>query len=281
MNPEKLNDNADIVINETNGVKYLQFKKLLKYENIVHGYSLGTDLDFRTSYGNNNEMLVNKYKKSIESYKKMCSAIGCDYINIVKPNQKHTNCVKIVESKVLKSEPDINLPEYNNTDGLITNKSKIVLATTNADCILMLFYDPVKNVIANVHSGWRGTLQKIAEVTVKKMMTNFDCKPSNIICAIAPSIRKCHFEVKKDVKDLFQNEFDQEEFKFCIEEKIPNEKWNIDTVMINKILLLNLGLKPENILDSNMCSVCNHDLIHSYRVEKEKFALNSALISLV
>ena len=274
------NIDADVVINESNGVYYLQFKKLLEYKQIVHGYSLGIDLDFKTTNLKRNKLSPKEYEKSVECYSKMCKAIGSDYKAIVKPNQNHTNCVKIVKSKILESNPDINLPEYDDTDGLITNKRKILLATTNADCILLLFYDPVKNVIANVHSGWRGTLQKIAVVTVKKMVADFGCNPSNIICAIAPSIRKCHFEVQKDVKDLFQNEFNEKEFSTCIEEKIPNQKWTIDTVMINKILLKNLGLKPENILDSKICSMCNSNFIHSHRVEKENYALNVALIGL-
>ena len=65
-----------------------------------------------------------------------------------------------------------------------------------------------------------------------------------------------------------------------IEEKVKNEKWNIDTVLINKIVMQNLGLRPENILDSEICSVCNSDLVHSYRAEKEKYGLETALIEL-
>lgn len=65
-----------------------------------------------------------------------------------------------------------------------------------------------------------------------------------------------------------------------IEEKIPNKKWNIDTVLINQIILENEGLKKENIIDSKICSVCNSNIIHSYRVEKQGYGLNTALIEL-
>ena len=68
--------------------------------------------------------------------------------------------------------------------------------------------------------------------------------------------------------------------KDIIEEKIPDESWYIDTVLINKILLKKQGLKEENIIDSGICSVCNEDIIHSYRVEREKFGLNTAIIEL-
>ena len=73
------------------------------------------------------------------------------------------------------------------------------------------------------------------------------------------------------MKDNIKNEI--------IEEKIPNKKWNIDTVLINKIILQRAGLRPENIVDSGICSVCNSNIIHSYRVEKQGYGLNTAIIS--
>ena len=115
----------------------------------------------------------------------------------------------------------------------------------------------------------------------EKMIKEFECNPKDIICCICPSIRKCHFEVEKDVKDMFENEFkDLENLNNIIEEKIPNTKWIIDTVLINEMILEKQGLKKENIIDSGICSVCNSDLIHSYRVEKKGYGLNTALISL-
>ena len=168
------------------------------------------------------------------------------------------------------------------TDGTITNKSNIILASTSADCILLLFFDPVKKVIANTHSGWKGTIQRIAVNTVRKMVQEYGCNPKDIICCICPSIRKCHFQVRKDVEKLFRDEFkDLQEINEIIEEEIPNETWKIDTVEINKLILKNAGLKPENIIDSGLCSVCNSNLIHSYRAEKEQFGLNSAVIELL
>ena len=143
-----------------------------------------------------------------------------------------------------------------------------------------MFFDPKTKTIANVHSGWRGTLQRISEITVKKMTEEFNCDPTDIICCICPSIRKCHFEVDKDVMEMFEKEFtdlDSKEFIFKQQEK---EKWNIDTIYINNEILKKQGLKQENIIDSGICSVCNCELIHSYRAEKENFGLGVALIQL-
>ncbi len=286
--------NDRVIHIKTGEVQYLQFRKLLEYKDrINHAYSLGTNVNFRTAINGKPEVSSKQYKLAKKSYKQICKAIGSKYRNIVKPRQCHTNNILAVKNKTNIFSPDFNLEKYKKTDGLVTNKKNILLATTNADCILFLLYDPVKNVIANVHSGWKGTLKRIVVQAVNKMINEFGSKPKDIICCICPSIRKCHFEVSQDVKELFQNEFgDLEGSSYVddqgnkininlddiIEEK--QNKWNIDTVLINKVLMQNMGLIPENIIDSGICSMCNPNLIHSYRTEKEGFGLETALIEL-
>lgn len=276
--------NENVIHVEKEGIQYLQFRKLLKYSDIItHGYSLGIDKNFRTARANKQKLPEQEAKKAIKDYENLGKCIDIKLNKMVKPNQAHTDKIQIVEKHILENKPDFNLEVYDKTDGLITNKKDIALATTNADCILLLFFDPVNKVIANVHSGWRGTIQRISVKTVQKMVNKFNCKPENIICCICPSIRKCHFEVENDVKEIFEKEFKDlkiEQNNDIMEKQKDKEKWNIDTVLINKILLKQEGLKQENIIDSGICSVCNSDLIHSYRVERQGYGLATALIKI-
>ena len=289
--------NKNVLHIRDKNIEYLQFRKLLEYKDVIrHAYALGLNVGFKTTTADQKSAPMERIELAKQSYKKLCSCIESDYAHIVQANQNHTDVVKIVEEKVNRNEPDFNLTEEDIEDGLITNKKNLMLATTNADCILLLFFDPVKCVIANVHSGWKGTLQRIAVKTIQKMVKQFGSNPQDIICCICPSIRKCHFEVDKDVKDMFEKEFcDLQNGKFIdieenkekriqvndfIEEKIENTKWNIDTVLINQVLLQQEGLKPENIIDSGICSVCNSDIIHSYRIEKKNYNTETAIIEL-
>lgn len=273
--------NENIVHIKNKDIQYLQFRKLLEYKNVInHAYSIGTKVNYMTEKPNKDKLSEEQYQNIIKNYQNLCDTIGSDYINLVKANQEHTDEVKIVTQKFKNKEPDIHVDNYSKTDGLITNKEGLLLSTTNADCILLLFFDPVKKVIANIHSGWKGTIQRISVKTVKKMVKEYGCNPQDIICCICPSIRKCHFEVDKEVKDLFVKQFDDLDLKQIIEKQKEKEKWNIDTVLINQIILKREGLKEENIIDSGICSVCNSNLIHSYRVEKQDYGLNTALIEL-
>lgn len=277
--------NENVIHIKKDGIDFLQFRKLLEYKEITHAYTLGLDKNFRTAKANMVELDKKEYDKAIDDYKNICREIGTDYTKVVKANQNHTDEVKVIDKKININKPDINLKEYKDTDGFITNKKGLVLSTTNADCILLLFYDPVKKVIGNSHSGWKGTLKRISVKTVDKMQKEYGCNPKDIICCIAPSIRKCHFEVEKDVKDMFEKEFYKEienakDKSEIIKETVKNKKWKIDTVELNKIILQNKGLDPKNIIDSGICSVCNKNIIHSFRAEGNSYGLNTALIEI-
>lgn len=256
--------NEEVIYVNKNGIEYIQFKKLLKY-GVKHAYTLkGENIDFSFNQDLN-----------VSSYQKLCDALEIDYDLLFQPVQTHTDNVKCIE-EVTKTEL------LQDVDGLITDKKNIALTSKNADCILFLFYDPVKKVIANVHSGWRGTFQKIAEKAVLKMINYYGCKAQDILCFISPSIREEHFEVDEDVKELCEYIF---KFTGKTDEFIKKgkqiegvQKYNIDTVQINKILLLELGLKEKNIIDSNICSVCNKDKIESVRVDKDKAKRATAII---
>ena len=270
--------NENIIHVKKDGIEFLQFRKLLEYSAVInHAYGIGLERNYRTSKSKGEEV----YNKSVNDYKDLCDAIGIKYTNCVKPCQQHTKNIRTVKQKMNKGKVDFEQEEYTSTDGLITNQPNIALATTNADCILLIFFDPIKKVIANVHSGWRGTLQRISVNAVNKMKNEYDCNPKDIICCICPSIRKCHFKVHADVQEPYYNEFKELKEIDDLIVKLPDEDiWTIDTVEINKQILKQAGLKQENIIDSGICSICNSDLIHSFRVEKEGYGLSTAIIEI-
>ena len=115
---------------------------------------------------------------------------------IVFPRQTHTNCVAEIEAT-----PEV---EIENTDALITNKKGICICVQTADCVPVFLFDPEKMVISVVHSGWRGTVQRIVENAILKMSTTYQSKPENILAAIGPSISAIHYEVGDEVVQAIQ-----------------------------------------------------------------------------
>ena len=272
-----LSNNIVIQKNKDN-FDFLQFKRLLDL-GIKHAYTLKPHF-FNTRPGFVSE---ERKAKSVENYKSLCNVLELDYNKLVKANQTHTNCVGVVEN--VPAQMSIEEDIFKDTDGLITNIEGVSLASVNADCILLLMYDPNKKVIANIHSGWKGTFGKIAVNGINKMITEYGCKPEDIIVCICPSIRKCHFEVKADVKNMceeifaYTNRLD-EIINYIGKDENGEDKWKIDTVLITKILLKECGIKEENIEDCGICSVCNSKFVNSRRSDGGNFGLGTAIISL-
>ena len=248
------------------GIEYIQFKKLLEYPEITHCYTMRS----------NNKL--NFQIKNIDFFNQSCDKIyKCLELKnplVVRPYQTHTDNVKVVR-KIEKLE---------DTDGIITNKKEIALITTSADCISLLLYDPVKKAIGSIHSGWKGTLKGIIVKAIEKMKNEYKSNPEDIICCICPSIRQCCFEVDEDVKDLFYNKYKDlkniDEIIKLGDKKEDKQKYYIDTVKINIELLKNIGLKEENIIDSNICTMCHSKEFHSYRTDGKSFGVKGAIIAL-
>ena len=252
--------NENVIHVKKNGLEYIQFKRLLQYENIEHCFTL-KPLDFAS-----NATYKEQKQEVNKGLKLLSEEFEFNIKDICRPKQTHTDKVK----KVDNGDEGIYIKKFDNVDGLATDKKDKVLMLSFADCTPLLFYDTTKNIIANTHSGWKGTLQSIGVKTVEKMVKEYNCNSKDIICCIGPHIRKCHFEVDKDVKDLFYTKFkDLEGIEKIIEFNEEKNKYYVDTVKINKQILLNIGLKEENIIDSNICTVCNSDICHSFRAEKE------------
>jgi hypothetical protein len=84
-------------------------------------------------------------------------------------------------------------------DSIVTAKRDLPLVMRFADCVPLMFYDPVEQVIALAHAGWRGTLAGVGPATVMTMVAAFGCRPADIIAGIGPSIGPCCYEVGPEV----------------------------------------------------------------------------------
>ena len=272
LNGNNLSNESMIQINDRK-IKYLQFRRLLEYgDKLQHCYSL-RPLDF----GKNSDYNVSKGRIHKE-YEIICNSLGLNENSIYRPRQMHTNNVK----KVGNEAPGIFTEDFDNVDGLVTNKNDKALSLSFADCISLFFYDPVKNVIGDIHSGWRGTYKEIGREAIHLLKNEYGSNSEDLICCIGPSIKKCCFEVSKDVRDIFYEKFKWtgKIDKIIFPSNKPG-KYYIDTVLINRLILEDEGIKSENIIESDICTKCNHDKIHSYRAEGEKFGINTAIISLI
>ncbi len=180
-------------------------------------------------------------------------------VSFVVANQIHSDHIEIIKTKKNKGwENQENTVK--NCDALITNIKNVVLVILTADCVPTLLLDTKKNVVAAVHAGWRGSKDGILYKTIEKMITSFDCNTQDIIAGIGPAIGKCCYEVDEEVSKYFLNIPDSFDMK--------KSKYMLDLPYINKIQLLNAGLKESHIEMSEICTACEVEKFFSYRQEQ-------------
>jgi len=187
------------------------------------------------------EACVNKNQKKIA---KVANSI------LMSPRQVHGTHVHIVK----KSMEDISKVE---ADSIITNIPGISLMILTADCQAILLYDPIKKVIANVHAGWRGSIQNILEKTMVILKNQFDCIPETIFAAIGPSLGPCCAEFKH-----YKTEIPKKFWTYQYKENY------FDFWKISQDQLINMGIKPEHTEIAGFCTVCYPELFYSYRAKQ-------------
>lgn len=161
------------------------------------------------------------------------------------------------------------LSETFEADGLVTNIPDTPIGVFYADCVPILLADNSAGVVAAVHSGWRGTVGKIAENAIKVMCERFGALPENIIAAVGPSIGPCCFETGAEVAAEFDEALCQSQ---------PDGKFKVDLWEANKRILLTCGVLPENIDVFELCTICRNDILYSYRTHKDKTGRMGAFI---
>lgn len=197
----------------------------------------------------------------LKNHKIFAKAVGFPYENIVTTNQTHTTNVRVVTKedcgKGITKDRD-----YSDVDGLITNVPGIVLTTYYADCVPLYILDPVTKAIGLSHSGWKGTVNRIGENTLKLMNENYGTNPKDVICCIGPSICQDCYEISEDVANEFINEFGKNN-KILYNK--GNGKYRLNLWESVKQVFLDAGVEYDNIYTTDICTCCNKDELFSHR----------------
>ncbi len=191
---------------------------------------------------------------------RFCRELGIPVDRLAGSHQVHG-------SKILEVQKAGN---YEGFDALITQKKHLYLTVTVADCTPVLVCDPVNQVVAAVHAGWKGTAAGIVAKTLDQMMAIFGTQPNDCYAYVGTCIDECSFEVDADVADEFAASFKRWD--------ADKGKYFIDLKAANREQLLKRGLPSGNIGLSQYSTYLNNDQYFSYRKERGKTGRMLALI---
>jgi YfiH family protein len=203
-----------------------------------------------------------------ENFRRISGAIGFPVESVVASDQTHTVHLRVAGREdcgkgVLKER------DYAEVDGLLTNERGVALATFYADCVPLYFVDPVRRAIALSHSGWRGTVCRMGQVTAERMRKEYGTCPEDLITVIGPSICRDCYEVGEEVVEKFAEEFPEKLHGRLFRRK-ENGKYQLDLWEANRQVLLDAGIREDRIAMPGICTCCNPGFLFSHRASHGK-----------
>jgi YfiH family protein len=246
----------------------LFFEILLKYKEIKHFVSTRTGGFSGPPFDSLNLGLhvEDDPANVLKNRKRLAATMRIPLNELTIARQIHSGNVTII-SKELRGKGCANHEEaINATDAMVTDVADICLMVLVADCVPILFFDPVRRAIGVAHAGWKGTLQFVARNIVLAMEKAFGSSPQDIIVGIGPSIGPCCYKVGLEIISRVENSFHTKK-EYIVNESKDGEGY-FDLWEANLRQLLHAGIKRENIEIAMECTCHNPDLFFSYRQQK-------------
>jgi len=244
-----------VVLNEKNGLSFFQFPNLIRFSEIAHGiFTRGGGRSQGPYRSLNTSFAVGDNPRNVEHNRSLISRC-LDHGELVFIRQVHGDKTVFCSGKDDFETANYPVPPTAG-DALVTGLRAKFLVVQLADCQSVLLYDPYKQVVANVHCGWRGSIKNVIGHAVKSMATKTGSLTCNIVAGISPSLGPCCAEFinyKKEIpKKFWKYKDDSDHFDF----------WSISVDQLRGAGVLN-----KNIYVSRMCTKCNPRLFFSYRGE--------------
>ncbi|XP_050188625.1 purine nucleoside phosphorylase LACC1 [Myiozetetes cayanensis] len=207
-----------------------------------------------------------------ENLRRLANAAGFNPEAFHRVKVNHANAVCIMG----KTEPD-------SYDGIVTNQKGVTLAAPGADCIPVLFADPVRKACGAAHSGWKGTLLGVSMATVNAMVSEYGCNVKDILVVLGPSVGPCCYKLPHESAEEFHR-IDPK----CVR-LFDSANPYVDIRRATRILLERGGVLPENIQDDSItdqnqnvtfCTTCHPDKFYSHVRDGANFGTQIGFISI-
>lgn len=270
-------DHSVVKIQKKGNLEYLTFPCLEKYSWLGHlfstrcgGVSEGDLATMNLSFSRGD-----RPENVKENFRRIAETLDRKVGDFVFSDQTHTSNV-MEATKQHCGMGILRGRTYHDIDALITDCEEIVLCCFYADCVPIYLVDPIHHAIGLCHSGWKGTVLTISACTIDKMEQRYATKAEDLITVIGPSICRDCYEITSDVAEHFK----KLPYQNTILEKTDETHYHLDLWEANRQILLNRGLKPENIHVSKLCTCCNHEFLFSHRATKGKRGNLGAFLTL-
>ncbi|MBY4797913.1 polyphenol oxidase family protein [Collinsella sp. AGMB00827] len=195
----------------------------------------------------------------LENRRRVLAAFGVEDAEdkLIVPRQVHgTNLVSITSSDAHELSAARRLAR-SGADGIICTAPGVPILLCFADCVPVIL--TLGAAFAVVHSGWRGTLARIAAGAALELARVTGCTPAEISAYIGPHIQGFEYAVSDDLAAQFFSEF-----RRAIS---PEHPGMINLSECIQEALCDVGVKKASIFDTKLSTASGTDRFFSYRAE--------------
>ena len=172
-----------------------------------------------------------------------------------------STCTQVHGKRIIQAPREARWRECDSCDALWSPAPGMALGIKVADCLPVTIADVDHGVIANIHSGWRGAVQRITIETLDALGKETPFETATVQAWLGPSIRACCFEVGEEVVSDLRAAYD--DIEAFVGRRMA--KPHIDLAALTTALLIERGFAPHAIHDSGLCTRCEGSIFHSYR----------------
>lgn len=187
----------------------------------------------------------------------LCNELGIEGNHLIVPHQTHKAETRIIDKEFLSLPYEQQAELLEGIDAVATDLKGVCVCVSTADCTPILIYNEKSNVICAIHAGWRGTVQRIVEESIKVLVSTYGINPNDCHAIIGPCISLDAFEVGNEVYEEFQDagfEMSPIAKLYPTTNDEHPTKWHIDLPLCNRIQLINAGIAADNIHMSGICT---------------------------
>jgi polyphenol oxidase len=298
-------------VRRASGLQILEAPAFARFNWLVHGFSTrpggASELKALRDGEDTCEKVLNlgftgwdASERVRDNREKFIRAIGANKMRVVALRQIHSDIVQVVDSVNEARSGSSSRDPAPQGDALITREPGLLLVAQTADCVPILLADPKRRAIAAIHSGWRGTVRRIAAKALGRMQMDFGTKPEDVVAALGPGIGQSCYEVGTEVaaefqaqfpnaRDWFEGPFD----RLADSDNDPNwlpwltmkppghqpppPRVQLDLIASNRAILEAAGIPARNISSSGLCTACRGDLFFSFRKERTTGRMMAAI----
>lgn len=212
----------------------------------------------------------------------LCRLLSVSDDRLFMPHQVHGVGILKITPELLALSADARQQALEGIDALMTDVKGICIGVSTADCIPIIIYDSQHAAVCVVHAGWRGTVQRITRDAVLAMVEAYRSEPSQLQAVIGPGISLEAFEVGDEVwKQFADASFPMEHIsrRMLAMGGGSEQKWHIDLWECNRLQLQSVGVLPQHIQMSGICTYKHYsDFFSARRLGVESGRIYTAAI---